>query len=225
MRILISEDQLQLRSILKKRLKEDGFSVDDVEDGEEAMSFLTHTDYDVIILDIMMPKVNGLDVLKFIRNQKMETPVILLTAKDKISDKIQGLNEGADDYVVKPFAYEELKARIHALLRRQHKVIENILKVSNLTLNRTTKIVKRGEDIIHLSKKEYAILEYLMLHKGEVISRERLEQSSTDFDYEGYSNVIDVYIRFLRKKIDQPYQKDLIQTVRGFGYKIEGDNP
>lgn len=223
MRILICEDQVQLRTILKKRLKEDGFSADEASDGVIATTLIEHTQYDLIILDIMMPNKNGLEVLSWMRALKYNTPVILLTAKDKISDKIQGLNEGADDYLIKPFAYEELKARIHALLRRQNKPIEMILTCQDLVLNRTTKIVKRDNIEIMLSKKEYAILEYLMMHQGEVISRDRLEQSSTDFDYDGYSNVIDVYIRFLRKKIDQPFNQPLIQTVRGFGYMIKGE--
>ena len=223
MRLLISEDQQTLREILKKRLKEDGFSVDDAPDGQEAMSLLEHTVYDVVILDIMMPYYSGLEVLTWMREQKIQTPVIMLTAKDKVSDRVKGLNAGADDYLIKPFAYEELKARIQSLLRRQDKTIENVLSLGDLTMNRTTKEVIRENQSIHLSKKEFNILEYMMLHEGEVLSRERLEEASTDFDYEGYSNVIDVYIKLLRKKIDKPFDQPLIHTVRGFGYVLKVD--
>ena len=223
MRLLISEDQQTLREILKKRLKEDGFSVDDAPDGQEAMSLLEHTVYDVVILDIMMPYYSGLEVLTWMREQKIQTPVIMLTAKDKVSDRVKGLNAGADDYLIKPFAYEELKARIQSLLRRQDKTIENVLSLGDLTMNRTTKEVIRTNQSIHLSKKEFNILEYMMLHEGEVLSRERLEEASTDFDYEGYSNVIDVYIKLLRKKIDKPFDQPLIHTVRGFGYVLKVD--
>jgi DNA-binding response OmpR family regulator len=223
MRLLISEDQQTLREILKKRLKEDGFSVDDAPDGQEAMSLLEHTVYDVVILDIMMPYYSGLEVLTWMREQKIQTPVIMLTAKDKVSDRVKGLNAGADDYLIKPFAYDELKARIQSLLRRQDKTIENVLSLGELTMNRTTKEVIRANQSIHLSKKEFNILEYMMLHEGEVLSRERLEEASTDFDYEGYSNVIDVYIKLLRKKIDKPFDQPLIHTVRGFGYVLKVD--
>lgn len=223
MRLLISEDQQTLREILKKRLKEDGFSVDDAPDGQEAMSLLEHTVYDVVILDIMMPYYSGLEVLTWMREQKIQTPVIMLTAKDKVSDRVKGLNAGADDYLIKPFAYEELKARIQSLLRRQDKTIENVLSLGDLTMNRTTKEVIRENQSIHLSKKEFNILEYMMLHEGEVLSRERLEEASTDFDYKGYSNVIDVYIKLLRKKIDKPFDQPLIHTVRGFGYVLKVD--
>jgi len=223
MRLLISEDQQTLREILKKRLKEDGFSVDDAPDGQEAMSLLEHTVYDVVILDIMMPYFSGLEVLTWMREQKIQTPVIMLTAKDKVSDRVKGLNAGADDYLIKPFAYEELKARIQSLLRRQDKTIENVLSLGDLTMNRTTKEVIRENQSIHLSKKEFNILEFMMLHEGEVLSRERLEEASTDFDYKGYSNVIDVYIKLLRKKIDKPFDQPLIHTVRGFGYVLKVD--
>lgn len=223
MRLLISEDQQTLREILKKRLKEDGFSVDDAPDGEEAIALLQHTQFDLVVLDIMMPHKTGLEVLTWMRTQNIQTPVLMLTAKDKVSDRVKGLNLGADDYLIKPFAYEELKARIQSLLRRQDKKIEDILTVADLTMNRTTKEVIRANQTIHLSKKEYNILEYMMLHEGEVLSRERLEEASTDFDYEGYSNVIDVYIKLLRKKVDKPFDRSLIHTVRGFGYVFKVD--
>lgn len=221
MRILICEDQHTLRSILKKRLKEDGYSVDDAENGNEAISYLEQTTYQIVLLDIMMPFQSGLDVLKWMREGHIDTPVMLLTAKDKVSDRVKGLNLGADDYLIKPFAYEELKARIQALLRRLDKTIQDKLQIGDLSIDRTTKEVSRSQQKIMLSKKEYRILEYFMLHEGEVISRERLEEVSSDFDYEGYSNVIDVYIKLLRKKIDKPFSYPLIHTVRGFGYVLK----
>lgn len=223
MRILYAEDHSQIRTITTERLIKDGYAVDSVKDGEAAIDHLNSTDYDLVILDIMMPKIDGVTVLKWMRQQQKDTPVILLTAKDAIEDRIFGLDSGADDYIIKPFSYDELLSRIKAILRRNKKTIQNIITLADLTLNRTTNEVKRKEDIIHLSKKEYVLLEYLMIHAGEVVSRESLERVSTNFDYEGYSNVIDVYVRFLRKKIDDPYETKLIHTVRGFGYVMKVD--
>ncbi|MDD3122672.1 MAG: response regulator transcription factor [Candidatus Izemoplasmatales bacterium] len=218
MKLLIVEDQNELRNILKKRLNEAGYVLDDAADGETAMDFINFTEYDVIILDIMIPKINGLEILKNIRNKKNATPVLLLTAKDTIEDRVKGLDMGADDYLVKPFAFDELLARIRTLLRRRETEIQSILKLDDLTLNRTLNTVERAGKIVKLSKKEYMLLEYLLLNKDVVVSRERLESVSSNYDYEGYSNVIDVYIRFLRKKIDEGYTNKLIHTVRGFGY-------
>jgi DNA-binding response OmpR family regulator len=217
-KLLIVEDQNELRNILKKRLNEAGYVLDDAADGETAMDFINFTEYDVIILDIMIPKINGLEILKNIRNKKNATPVLLLTAKDTIEDRVKGLDMGADDYLVKPFAFDELLARIRTLLRRRETEIQSILKLDDLTLNRTLNTVERAGKIVKLSKKEYMLLEYLLLNKDVVVSRERLESVSSNYDYEGYSNVIDVYIRFLRKKIDEGYTNKLIHTVRGFGY-------
>jgi DNA-binding response OmpR family regulator len=221
MRLLVAEDQKQLKTILTERLTKDGYAVDATSDGEEALSYLNAQTYDLVILDIMMPKMSGLDVVKWLRHEQKDTPVILLTAKDSIEDKIKGLDIGADDYLVKPFAYDELLARIRALLRRKSKSIQNIIVIGDLSLNRTTNVVTRNQQLIALSKKEYTILEYLMIHAGEVVTRESLERISSNFDYEGYSNVIDVYVRFLRKKIDDPFEIKLIQTIRGFGYTIK----
>jgi len=218
MKLLIVEDQNELRNILKKRLNEEGYILDAAADGEEAWDYIEFTDYDTIILDIMIPKINGLEILKRIRNKNDGTPVMLLTARDSIQDRVKGLDVGADDYLVKPFAFEELLARIRSLLRRKETQIQNILSLDDLELNRTLKEVKRAGKLIKLTKKEYIILEYLMLNKNIVISRERLESISSNYDYEGYSNVIDVYIRFLRKKIDEDFDKKLIHTIRGFGY-------
>ncbi|PKK99982.1 MAG: DNA-binding response regulator [Tenericutes bacterium HGW-Tenericutes-1] len=218
MKLLIVEDQNELRSLLKKRLNEAGYIIDDAADGETALDFLSYSAYDVIILDIMIPKINGLEILKQLRSKKNATPVLLLTAKDTIQDRVKGLDMGADDYLVKPFAFEELLARIRTLLRRRETEVQSILTLDDLILNRTLNTVERAGKPVNLSKKEYILLEYLLLNKDIVVSRDRLESVSSNYDYEGYSNVIDVYIRFLRKKIDEGYQNKLIHTVRGFGY-------
>lgn len=218
MKLLIVEDQNDLRNILKKRLNEAGYVLDDAADGELAIDLISYTDYDAIILDIMIPKVNGLEVLKYIRSNKQGVPVLLLTAKDSIQDRVRGLDLGADDYLVKPFAFEELLARLRSLLRRRESEIHSILTLGDLTLNRNLNEVERNGKTIKLTKKEYIILEYLLLNKNVVVSRERLENISSNYDYEGYSNVIDVYIRFLRKKIDEGHKIKLIHTIRGFGY-------
>jgi len=217
-KLLIVEDQRELRNILKKRLNEAGYVTDDAGDGETALDYINFTDYDAIVLDIMIPKINGLEILKQIRLKKNATPVLLLTAKDTIQDRVKGLDLGADDYLVKPFAFEELLARIRSLLRRRETEIYTVLKLGDLTLNRTLNLVERAGKQIKLSKKEYILLEYLLLNKDIVVSRERLESVSSNYDNEGYSNVIDVYIRFLRKKIDDDFPVKLIHTVRGFGY-------
>jgi two-component system copper resistance phosphate regulon response regulator CusR len=218
MKILVVEDQNELRNILKKRLSENGYVVDDAGDGEVALDLIEYYKYDLVILDIMIPKMNGLELLKRIRSDKNPTKVLLLTAKDSVQDRVIGLDLGADDYLVKPFAFEELQARIRSLLRRTETESQRILTLGDLTVNRTLKLVKRGDEEIKLTKKEYLLLEYLMLNKNIVMSRERLESVSSNYDYEGYSNVIDVYIRFLRKKIDENHEVKLIHTIRGFGY-------
>ncbi len=221
MRILIVEDQERLRMIIKERLSVHGYMVDAAKDGEEGLSYIQATPYDLYILDIMLPHISGLTLLKYLRNHQHHQPILLLTAKDTVDDRVTGLDLGADDYLVKPFAFEELLARIRSLLRRKEHEYQEIITLEDLTLNRTTREVTRQEQLISLTKKEYAILEYLMLHAGEVVSRESLENISSTFDYEGYSNVIDVYIRFLRKKIDDPYKIKLIHTMRGYGYVMK----
>jgi DNA-binding response OmpR family regulator len=224
MRLLVAEDQETLRSILIERLSKEGYSVDGVANGEDALDYLEAAEYNLVILDLMMPKIDGYAVLKRIREEKNDLPVLILTAKDMLQDKIKGLDLGADDYLVKPFAFAELLARVRALLRRSAKPILDVLRVADLTIDRTNNLVKRGDETIKLSKKEYVLLEYMMIHAGEVLSRERLEQISTNFDYEGYSNVIDVYIRFLRKKIDDNHDAKLIHTIRGFGYVLRSES-
>lgn len=221
MRVLVVEDERDLREILVKRLKEEAYSVDACNDGEEALSYIEMGEYDIVLLDIMLPKVTGLEVVARMRREKNSTPVLLLTAKDTIEDRVIGLDSGADDYLVKPFAFEELLARIRVLTRRKTEETTNLLSVCNLTMDRRKREVKRDESEIELSSREFALLEYLMLNKGIVLSRDKIEQHIWNFDYEGGSNIIDVYIRYLRRKIDKDYEPKLIHTVRGAGYVLK----
>lgn len=223
MRVLLAEDEQALNKIITQKLTQDGYSVDNCFDGEEAIHVLSYTDYDVIILDIMMPKADGFEVLKAIRESGKTTPVLFLTARDAISDRVKGLDSGANDYLVKPFSFDELSARIRALTRTAFGVVENIISVNNLTMNCSTKVVKRGDKTIDLSAKEYSLLEYLMHNKGIVLSRDKIENHIWNFDYEGGTNVVDVYISYLRKKIDDGCDVKLIHTVRGRGYVIRED--
>ncbi len=218
MRILVAEDERDLNRIIKKRLEKEDYSVDSCYDGEEAMDFLAVGEYDLVLLDIMMPKADGLEVVRRMRGKKISTPVLFLTAKDTVADKVTGLDAGAEDYLVKPFAFEELLARIRALTRKSAGQITNQLTLADLTLDMKSRRVVRSDTVIPLSAREFAILEYLMLNQGTVLSREKIENHIWNFDYAGGSNVIDVYIRYLRKKIDDPFSVRLIHTVRGSGY-------
>lgn len=223
MRILVVEDERDLNSIIVKRLNKAGYSVDTCYDGEEALDYMRMGEYDVILLDIMLPKMNGLDVVRTLRKKRDKTPVLLLTAKDAIEDRVIGLDSGADDYLVKPFAFEELLARVRVLTRRSIEEVTNVFTVANLSVDCDTRIVKRGETVIPLSSKEFSVLEYLIRNQGIVLSRAKIEQHIWNFDYEGCSNVIDVYIRYLRKKIDQDFEPKLIHTIRGAGYVLRDE--
>ena len=222
MRILIAEDERDLNDLLKKRLEKQQYSVDACYDGQEALDYLEVTEYAAVILDIMMPKADGLTVLKIIRKKKKNIPVLLLTAKDSIEDRVTGLDLGADDYLVKPFAFEELLARIRVMIRKSASggAQTNIIEVADLTVDLNTRKVLRAGNEIELSSKEFSILRYLALNQGIVLSREKIEQNIWNYDYMGSSNVIDVYIRYLRRKIDAPFEKKLIHTVRGAGYVL-----
>lgn len=221
MRILLAEDETDLNQIITRKLTSDGYSVDSCYNGSEAIDFLETADYDAVILDIMMPKADGYEVLRHMRNTGKSTPVLFLTAKDSIADRVKGLDSGADDYLVKPFSFEELAARLRAMKRKKFNITTNILQVGDLTLDTGSRTVKRGENEIILSVKEYNLLEYLMLNKGIVLSREQIENHIWNFEYEGGTNVVDVYISYLRKKIDGKCQDKLIHTVRGRGYMIK----
>lgn len=220
MRILFAEDERDLNDIITKKLTSQGYSVDSVYDGEEAIDILSYTDYDAVILDIMMPKADGFAVLRALRSKGKNTPVLFLTARDSVQDRVAGLDSGANDYLVKPFSVEELLARIRAMTRTAFGVSDSLLSVGDLTMDTAAKVVKRGGKEIPLSAKEYALLEYLMHNVGIVLSREKIENHIWNFDYEGGTNVVDVYIRYLRKKIDEGYDKKLIHTVRGRGYVL-----
>ncbi|MBE7059870.1 MAG: response regulator transcription factor [Ruminococcaceae bacterium] len=220
MRLLIAEDEKALNNVITKRLTAEGYSVDSCYDGEEALSFLEMGEYDAVILDIMMPILDGLSVLKTMRSEKNSTPVLLLTAKDSIDDRVTGLDAGAQDYLIKPFAFEELLARIRAMTRKAAGNTTNIFEIEDLVLDINSHTVTRGGKTITLSAKEFDILEYMIRNKGIVLSREKIENHVWNFDYCGGTNVVDVYIRYLRKKIDDDFDVKLIETVRGKGYVL-----
>ncbi len=221
MRILIAEDERDLNSIITKKLSADGYSVDSCFDGNEAIEYLDAAEYDAVILDIMMPHTDGFGVLSHIRKQGKNTPVLFLTARDSIADKVKGLDSGANDYLVKPFSFEELMARIRAMTRKTFGMTDNILQVADLIMDTGSRTVRRGEQEIELSAKEYKLLAYLMRNRGIVLSREKIENHIWNFEYEGGTNVVDVYISYLRKKIDGNSANKLIHTVRGSGYVIK----
>lgn len=220
MRLMICEDEHDLNRIIKMKLTSDGYSVDSCYDGEEALDLLDLTDYDAVILDIMLPKIDGLEVLRRMRLKGDMTPVLLLTAKDSVSDKVKGLDGGANDYLVKPFSFEELTARIRAMLRKNFGVSSNIITVADLSVDLSAHRVSRGGEEIVLSSKEFSLLEYLICNKGVVLSREKIENHIWNYDYEGGTNVVDVYISYLRRKIDDGRDVKLIHTVRGSGYVL-----
>ena len=221
MRLLVAEDQKDLNDIITKTLTRNHYTVDSCFDGQEALDYLDMAEYDAVILDIMMPKKNGLDVLKSLRASGSAVPVLLLTARDSVSDRVTGLDAGADDYLVKPFAFEELLARIRVMLRKREGRAQNRCQAADLTVDLDTRTVMRGNIPITLSSKEFSILEYLITNQGIVLSRDRIEQHIWNYDYEGGSNVVDVYIRYLRKKIDDGFEPKLIHTVRGAGYVLK----
>lgn len=220
MRLLLAEDEKDLNRILTKRLTTDGYSVDSCLNGEEALEFLEAADYDAVILDIMMPKVDGMEVLKRLRASGKDTPVIFLTARDAVEDRVLGLDSGANDYLIKPFSLDELRARLRVLLRTKSGASKNELRLDDLLLDTRTQKVTRGGREIVLSAKEYALLEYMLHNQGVILSREKIENHIWNFDYEGGTNVVDVYISYLRKKIDDGQEKKLIHTVRGRGYVL-----
>lgn len=224
MRLLYAEDEEDLNKVVTKKLTEEGFSVDSCFDGREAIDNVQFTEYDAAILDIMMPHADGFAVLKELRKLKKNTPVLFLTARDSIEDRVTGLDSGANDYLVKPFSFEELLSRIRVLTREKHNLTENILSIGDLELNLSSHIVTRGGTEINLTSKEYQLLEYLLYNKEKVLSREKIENHIWNYDYEGGTNVIDVYIRYLRKKIDDGFPTKLIHTVRGAGYVIRAEN-
>jgi DNA-binding response OmpR family regulator len=221
MRILLAEDEKGLSAIIKRGLSEEGYATDPAYDGEEARFMADTSVYDLIILDIMLPKKNGLDVCRELRATGRSTPILMLTAKDSIEDRVAGLDSGADDYLIKPFNFRELLARVRALLRRESPVKSSKITLGDLTLDTATREVRRGGAPIELTAKEYAILEYFMRHPRQVVTRTMLEQKVWDFSFDGISNVIDVYIKRLRSKLDRKDGESLFETVRGAGYRLD----
>ena len=223
MKILLAEDEVDLNNVVTRYLKKNGYSVDSVLDGEEALDYLEYSEYDLVILDIMMPKVDGFEVIKKLRNKGNHTSILMLTARDSADDKVKGLDLGADDYIVKPFDFNELLARIRAVVRRKYGNSSNKLVIGDLILDTSEKSVTRAGKQIELTGKEYEVLEYLMQSKNRILSRDQIKEHVWDFDYEGDSNIIDVLIKNIRKKIDIEDGKQIIYTKRGLGYVIKED--
>jgi len=221
MRILIVEDDRKVGAFLQKGLKEEQYAVDVCRDGEEAMDFALVNSYDVIILDIMLPKKDGFTVCRELRSRGILTPILMLTAKDSVEDKVSGLTEGADDYLTKPFSFEELLARIRALFRRSQDYKTKVLKAGDLELDPAKRQATRAGRKIPLTGKEYALLEYLMRNKGRIVTEAMIVEHVWDMNYEGTSNIVNVYINYLRRKIDDAAEVKLIRTVRGHGYVLD----
>ena len=220
MRVLVVEDSRRLAGIVKRGLLEEGYAVDNAYDGEEAEYMAETTPFDVVILDVMLPKKDGLAVCRDLRAKNVNTPILMLTAKDSVEDKVVGLDAGADDYLVKPFAFSELLARLRALLRREVLPKTQKLQIGELLLHPMSREVWRDGSRLELTAKEYAILEYFMRRPNAVVTRTMLGESVWDYEFDGLSNIIDVYIRRIRQKIDRDGESSLIQTVRGAGYRL-----
>ena len=223
MRILLVEDHKSLAKALKRGLEEEGFAVDSAEDGEEADFKAGGASYDVIILDLMLPKIDGLTLLQKWRTAGVKTHILLLTAKDTTEDKVKGLDLGADDYLTKPFQLEELLARLRALVRRSHQIKDPVLRVHDLEIDTSARTVKRGGQMIHLTPREFALLQFLAFHRGKVVTRTMIWEHLYDEYDENTSNVVDVYIRYLRTKIDKGADKPLILTRWGEGYMLRSE--
>ena len=224
MRLLVVEDYRPLQQSLVKGLREAGFAVDTTRDGKEGLWYATSNEYDVIILDLMLPGMDGLDILRKMRNQGKKSHVLILTAKDTVQDRVTGLDIGADDYLVKPFAFEELMARIRALLRRSYRQKNPSIKIKDLQLDLTSQRVWRCQEEIQLTPREYVLLEYLAMRAGQMVSRSDIWEHVYEFGSSASSNVVDVYIGYLRRKIERPNKPALIHTVRGRGYLL-GETP
>lgn len=218
MRILLIEDDNPLNSIITKRLTEEGHAVDSCFEGERGLDYAQAMEYDCIVLDLMLPKINGLQLLKTIRAQGNKSKVLILTARDTIEDRVKGLDAGADDYLIKPFSFDELLARIRALTRRHGEIKSNVLSLADLTMNTNDHAVKRAGQTIALTSKEYSLLEYLLRNQGAILTRAQIVDHVWNFDFSYDSNIVDVYIKYLRRKIDKDFAPKLIHTMRGFGY-------
>lgn len=225
MRILVIEDEHRIATTIKKGLVQESFAVDVAFNGNRGYDLSTTEEYDVIVLDLMIPGIDGITLCKKLRDNNNHTPVLILTAKGQVSDKVTGLNSGADDYLTKPFSFEELLARIRALTRRPHSSLKTSLTCLDLSLSPSTYAVKRGNTTISLSNKEFSLLEYLMRNSGRIVSKDQIISHVWNYDSDVLPNTVEVYIRNLRQKIDRPFNKNpLIHTMRGFGYKIGKSN-
>ncbi len=223
MRILVAEDDSALCSFVKKGLEAEHYAVDVAADGDSALFMAAHYEYDLLILDLNLPRVDGLNVLRQIRTAKPSLPVLVLTARNKVEDRVKGLDLGADDYLTKPFSFTELAARVRALLRRGARPAESVLRSADLELDRVQHIVRRGGRRIELTSKEFALLEYLMRNAGRPVSRAMIVEHVWNLSFDTMTNVVDVYINYLRKKVDNGNDKRLIHTVRGVGYRLSGE--
>ena len=221
MRILIVEDEKKVAGFIKKGLTEELYAVDVACDGEEGLYFAEQNQYDLIILDIMLPKIDGIDVLGQLRKKKVPTPILLLTAKDSVEDKVNGLNKGADDYLTKPFAFSELLARVRVLMRRGKADTKTVLQIADLTLDLMSHKIRRKDEEIELTGKEYSLLEYFMRNPEKVLTRTMIAEHVWDYNFDTFTNVIDVYVNHLRKKIDKNHSKKLLHTLRGVGYMMK----
>ena len=221
MRILVVDDDRRLCGIIKRGLLEETYAVDVAYDGEEGEYMAEVSPYDLIILDIMMPKKDGIEMCWELRSKRINTPILMLTARDAVEDRVRGLDAGADDYMVKPFSFNELLARVRALLRREAITKSPEIKLGDLVLDTLTREVRRGDRAIELTTKEYVILEYFMRHPNMVVTRTMLEEHAWDYDFDSMSNLIDVYIRRLRRKLDDDEKESILQTVRGAGYRLK----
>jgi two-component system, OmpR family, response regulator len=224
MRVLIVEDELRMASLIRRGLMKEGLAADVAGTGEDALWMAGANDYDAIILDVMLPGMTGFETCRRLRNNGIWAPVLMLTARDSVEDRVAGLDTGADDYLVKPFAFAELLARLRALTRRGELERPSVLEVGDLRLDPATREVWLGSTEINLSAKEFALLETFMRRPGEVLSRLHLLEHAWDFAYENRSNIVDVYVRHLRGKIDEPFGRNALQTVRGAGYRLRVDN-
>ena len=220
MRILVAEDEQNLNRIITEAMKDEGYSVDSCLNGQDALDYASGTDYDVMILDVMMPKMDGFELVRRLRAQGNTAPVLFLTAKDSVADKVQGLESGGDYYLVKPFHFQELLAVVHAMTRKYTGNRSNVYTIADLSLDASARTVTRAGKAIDLSAREYALLEYMLRNKGVVLSREMIENNLWNYDYEGGTNVVDVYVSYLRKKMDTGFSKKLIHTVWGTGWVL-----
>jgi len=225
MRVLVVEDERRIADFVCRGLSEQGYAVDVAYDGDEALQWTDVADYDVIILDVMLPVRDGIEVCRTLRDRRLRTPILMLTARDAVEDRVRGLDSGADDYLVKPFAFAELLARLRALTRREPVALGTALQVGDLTLDTVTREVCRQRARIDLTTKEFALLEYLMRHPNQVLTRTMIAEHVWSYDFDNSTNVIDVHVRNLRRKIDDPFPAKLIQTIRGAGYRISARQP